>query len=975
MTVVTVPFRADIGPGESVDSWIEALARRHRIAPRRLLPGLGLPQRAQSTSKLIRQTLPETWRYVEEVGGLDPGRLDAATGRSLTGITELRSGGSRFCPACLAESGRWQLAWRLNWTVACQQHSLMLHDRCPRCGTVPRTSIAGGRAAVPQGTCTYVQSGRTRCGSDLSTAPMIPAQPLALAAQQWIEDLTAELGRSPDSEAAGVFADLPLVSCWLLLHDRIGLDSLAESLTSQPQHPAVSRGSGRLPNTDAALTVALLSRVQEILGKEDLQAIASLRQVVASTGKKVRTLPPGMAASNWKAMESRFPNRFLQAVDQYFAPIDRLRMKTVTPQAERPRERGAPRARMIPQLLWPDWAARLLPAAGRQPEHFRATISICLLLPGSQERRFTVLAAQLNHRIGTTRATAHLEPLASLRGPALTQTLTLLCRLADYLDHDGSAIDYQRRRESIPPWTLDWQQWKDLAFRTGIYPGDHPQQSRHLHAQRHLHHLLSGADLADRTHQLAFTSPADRNRYIDFTVTMGQGLRQALRQHALSVLTQLNIDEPLTWSPPPELADGLDCLPGVDTNALDIEVIRRIVQDERRPPGDAATALGVHIEHIRIAMERMDRAATPPLPVNWLRGQEAARKFTPEFFEREYVHGGRRLKEIAETSGFSRTLVARCAHEAGVHLARAREPFPVDPSWLREQYDAVLRSTSDIAQELGTTQMVINNALHRLGITPRPAGVHSFSQMTRRLPAGTPTDIRAAVEGGLGGWRRLRRFQVAMAFPTLGTAAAFLGAHGNTLVIQFRRLESDIGAVLFHRSTAAKRQHPTKHGRLLLAHLDQQAVQELMKAATDGNSPQGEREAAESAHNAFPWQRRPGPLAPFSDIAVGRLRMSVPMLTLIRDLLDHRDQEFYGAQILVRTGLDGGTLYPALKRLESSGWLASRPEDAHAWQSRASAGRGPGRRRIYYSLTPEGTRAAAHEIEWRAPPTPKKAKS
>src|SRR5665811_1281 len=43
---------------------------------------------------------------------------------------------------------------------------------------------------------------------------------------------------------------------------------------------------------------------------------------------------------------------------------------------------GIARARAIPQLLWPDWAIRLMPARGFAAGPFRSTIAACLLLPG-----------------------------------------------------------------------------------------------------------------------------------------------------------------------------------------------------------------------------------------------------------------------------------------------------------------------------------------------------------------------------------------------------------------------------------------------------------------------------------------------------------------------------------------------------------------------------------------------------------------
>ena len=99
--------------------------------------------------------------------------------------------------------------------------------------------------------------------------------------------------------------------------------------------------------------------------------------------------------------------------------------------------------------------------------------------------------------------------------------------------------------------------------------------------------------------------------------------------------------------------------------------------------------------------------------------------------------------------------------------------------------------------------------------------------MTARLSTEISLDIRRAVEGGLKGWHRLRRFQVAMTFPTIGAAAVHLGAHQSALVHQFRRLERDIGADLYHRSHPRQPMRPTARGAALLDALKQPGVAAL----------------------------------------------------------------------------------------------------------------------------------------------------
>jgi hypothetical protein len=148
-----------------------------------------------------------------------------------------------------------------------------------------------------------------------------------------------------------------------------------------------------------------------------------------------------------------------------------------------------------------------------------------------------------------------------------------------------------------------------------------------------------------------------------------------------------------------------------------------------------------------------------------------------------------------------RHIIARFAKQHGIPLAHGSIPFPIDPGWLREQYCTRQRATADIARELGTDQMIVNNALHRLGIPARPSGVTSHLHMIIRLDKKVvPREVRLAVEDSLHGWQRLHRFQITMAFPSIDTAAAYLDTHRGSLIHQFQRLEHDVGAQLFHRA-------------------------------------------------------------------------------------------------------------------------------------------------------------------------------
>jgi DNA-binding PadR family transcriptional regulator len=77
-------------------------------------------------------------------------------------------------------------------------------------------------------------------------------------------------------------------------------------------------------------------------------------------------------------------------------------------------------------------------------------------------------------------------------------------------------------------------------------------------------------------------------------------------------------------------------------------------------------------------------------------------------------------------------------------------------------------------------------------------------------------------------------------------------------------------------------------------------------------------------------------------------RLSVTVCSVLQAVVDGAP---YGFDIIERTGLPSGSVYPALSRLERDGYLASAWED----EARARAEGRPARR--YYRVTAAGARA------------------
>jgi hypothetical protein len=105
-------------------------------------------------------------------------------------------------------------------------------------------------------------------------------------------------------------------------------------------------------------------------------------------------------------------------------------------------------------------------------------------------------------------------------------------------------------------------------------------------------------------------------------------------------------------------------------------------------------------------------------------------------------------------------------------------------------------------------------------------------------------DVRRAVEGGLKGWHRLRRFQAAMTFPLSKPPPPISAPSSPRSSNQFRRLEHNIGARLYRRFTPRQPMRPTQRGTALLHALSRPDIQALAAAQAAEQPPSAHRGGA-----------------------------------------------------------------------------------------------------------------------------------
>jgi hypothetical protein len=827
----SLPLRVGIEPGEALDGWLLRLAQRNQIPAQWLLGALGLAElvRTKSCRVLVRGLTADQLRRVEQQTGLAPGALDTAVLHQYHPAGWPALPGSRFCVDCLREpETRWPIRWQLPYTFACLRHRSLLAGYCPACQQAPHNHWSIRTGTVDPHHCTLRHpTSRKICGTDLRDHrrhKLTPDDP-RLAAQRWIN---TRLDAIDDPDTAGQLHDLHALAQWFRKRTApTGFDDATVTAAAEDRSRRRSNTDRRKQALETVVTAAVTTQAVELLTITNSDELFTrFRPLISNTAPSdPRRLD--VSHRNLATLTSALTTRLLAACDPHLHASDRLRYRTTTTPRLVDHQSGAVaanRARHLPEYLWPEWIIRLRPAAGSFTDTIATDIPAALMLPGNPNPNMTATTELTAWRNSSSRT---LNQLAD-RYP---DVLTALVALADYLDTHGSPIDYRRRRALFTDITMDRQQWEENCYSADAHPG---QATRHLNARRYLFSLLTGANLANTRHPLAFPNAGDKHDYLlIFQRELTTPLREALHDYAHTILRWARIDEPLTWTPPGDLVTGLT-LPGREPDDIDLVAIDHLINQQRLPATAAADKLGVTTEHIRYAISQMHRPGktngknTPPASRR-LR-ERAAALLTAEFFQREYLDAGKDLRTIEAETGIHRKLLANHAKALGIELTDVRtmnKPIPIDPDWLREQAEVHQRSSAEIAAELGLTPETVRRNLARFNIARRPQGFAGMPSHSRTYPD-LPDDICRAVEGPRHGRLRLRRFQQIIAYPSLNVARRALGSNLATLTNQIAKLETDIGKPLLNRGRPYRPMTPTEHGQALLALLQQPRVAELL---------------------------------------------------------------------------------------------------------------------------------------------------
>jgi hypothetical protein len=296
-----LPVSVTPRPGESIESWLEHLADANGLTTAQLLTATGRGR--AGTRYLTLAPSPETITRLAALARVDEQDVYAATLAAFDGTALDLTGldpadrhsyrqvaargwapahGTQICPACLAEDGAWQSAWRLLIVTTCTRHESLLVARCPSCRRPFRDQRHSHLRRVGAATVcgNPLGAGPTRqCQHDLTTIEATSASDDVLAVQARVDAALAGqqvtvLGQA--AKPAAYLTDLRHLTTLLLhLAGQPGAAQLAPWVTDLAEETEARSGDrgprwGLRPPEHPGLRAAALATADGILTAPDV---------------------------------------------------------------------------------------------------------------------------------------------------------------------------------------------------------------------------------------------------------------------------------------------------------------------------------------------------------------------------------------------------------------------------------------------------------------------------------------------------------------------------------------------------------------------------------------------------------------------------------------------------------------------------------------------------------------------------------
>lgn len=197
-SLTVLPARPTLHTGQALDCYLEHAADANHIPPIAVMRAV--TDACDTVRYLLLRPTPRALEVLSDLTGQPTGALTAATLAAVDGTLLDLSGldphhqpsyravaargwapgqGTQICPRCLAETGTWDIAWRLPTTTVCLRHGSYLLSTCPGCQRPFRATRSSLLRPIGAKTSCGNALGRRGhyCPTDLTVLATQPADP------------------------------------------------------------------------------------------------------------------------------------------------------------------------------------------------------------------------------------------------------------------------------------------------------------------------------------------------------------------------------------------------------------------------------------------------------------------------------------------------------------------------------------------------------------------------------------------------------------------------------------------------------------------------------------------------------------------------------------------------------------------------------------------------------------------------------
>lgn len=298
-----LPIRLELVAGQGLDCYLEHVSRANHIPAGTFMRHLD--ESTDTTRYLLLSLTTRTAEVLARITGVAPQALRAATVAAYDGVAVNLAGldpvrqasyrtvaargwapgrGTQACPRCLAESGRWDVVWRLAASTVCLRHQAYLVALCPGCHRPFRDRTRPLRPVGPVTRCGNALGARGQsCNVDVAAMEPAIADPdcvdrQSLQQRAIVQDRVEVMGRPVSSLTW--HEDIRSLAA-LLLHiasavpDRAELPRWAQQATARGDSERRAPRWAIAPPRDAATRSGAMTEAHAVLTAPTLDTAVS----------------------------------------------------------------------------------------------------------------------------------------------------------------------------------------------------------------------------------------------------------------------------------------------------------------------------------------------------------------------------------------------------------------------------------------------------------------------------------------------------------------------------------------------------------------------------------------------------------------------------------------------------------------------------------------------------------------------------